>query len=91
MTDASEERLSNTTGRLVQLEREVGLLRQNNREVDQLAEGVQRVSNEASKNAEEAQQVLTDALCLVIHCFKKSRRSMCFSRFSPVQRSLTQR
>lgn len=65
-TDASEERLSNTTGRLVQLEREVGLLRQNNREVDQLADRVEWVSNEASQNAEEAQQVLADTLCLFI-------------------------
>lgn len=59
-TDASEERLSNTTGRLVQLEREVGLLRQNSREIDQLADRVERASNEASLNAEEAKQVLAD-------------------------------
>lgn len=62
-TDASELRLSNTTGRLVQLEREVGLLRQNSREVDQLADRVERVTNEASQNAEEAQQVSANALC----------------------------
>lgn len=71
-TDASELRLSNTTGRLVQLEREVGLLRQNNREVDQLADRVERVTNEASQNAEEAQQVLADALCSLIHSFTTS-------------------
>uniref|UniRef100_A0A3Q3ERF3 Laminin subunit beta-1-like n=1 Tax=Labrus bergylta TaxID=56723 RepID=A0A3Q3ERF3_9LABR len=35
-TADSELKLSNTTGRLVQLEREVGLLRQNNLEVNQL-------------------------------------------------------
>lgn len=56
-TDASEERLSSTAGRLVQLEREVGLLRQNNREIDQLADRVEKVSNEANLNAEEAKQV----------------------------------
>lgn len=97
-TDASELRLSNTTGRLVQLEREVGLLRQNNREVDQLADRVERVTNEASQNAEEAQQVSTDALCSLIHHFEKrlagclrSRKPICFSCFSTVQRSLTRR
>lgn len=70
-TDASEERLSNTTGRLVQLEREVGLLRQNNREVGQLVDTVEKVSNEADQNAKEAQQVLTETLCLLIHRFEK--------------------
>lgn len=97
-TDASELRLSNTTGRLVQLEREVGLLRQNNREVDQLADRVERVTNEASQNAEEAQQVSADALCSLIHHFGKrlagclqSRKPICFSRFSTAQRSLTRR
>lgn len=74
-TDASEERLSNTTGRLVQLEREVGLLRQNNREVDQLAGRVERASNEASQNAEEAQQVLADAL--FTHSQLRKKRLAC--------------
>lgn len=56
-TATSELRLSNTTGRLVQLEREVGLLRQNNLEVERLAETTEWTTNQAQKNAEEAQQV----------------------------------
>nr|XP_020515981.2 laminin subunit beta-1-like [Labrus bergylta] len=55
-TADSELKLSNTTGRLVQLEREVGLLRQNNLEVNQLAKAADWVSNQARLTAEEAQQ-----------------------------------
>ncbi|XP_070784749.1 laminin subunit beta-1b [Enoplosus armatus] len=55
-TAASELKLSNTTGRLVQLEREVGLLRQNNLEVNRLAETSDWTSDQARLNAEEAQQ-----------------------------------
>ena len=53
----SELKLSNTTGRLVQLEREVGLLRQNNLEVNRLAERVDWITEQAKQNADEAQQV----------------------------------
>lgn len=56
-TAASELRLSNATGRLIQLEREVGLLRQNNLEVKQLAEKAEWMTEKAKVNAEEAQQV----------------------------------
>lgn len=53
----SELKLSNTTGRLVQLEREVGLLRQNNLEVNHLAEAADLSTERAKVNAEEAEQV----------------------------------
>ena len=53
----SELKLSNTTGRLVQLEREVGLLRQNNLEMNRLAERVDWITEQAKQNADEAQQV----------------------------------
>lgn len=56
-TATSELRLSNTTGRLVQLEREVGLLRQNSLEVERLAETAEWTTDQARENAEEAQQV----------------------------------
>lgn len=56
-TFMSELKLSNTTGRLVQLEREVGLLRQNNLEVNRLAETAEWITDQAKLNAEEAQQV----------------------------------
>lgn len=56
-TAISELKLSNTTGRLVQLEREVGLLRQNNLEVNSMVETADWITNQAKLNAEEAQQV----------------------------------
>lgn len=62
-TAKSELRLGNTTGRLVQLEREVGLLRQNGLEANQLAEKVERISDQAQVDAEKAQQVLHTHLC----------------------------
>lgn len=55
-TSISELKLSNTTGRLVQLEREVGLLRQNNLEVNRLVETCNMITDQAKLNAEEAQQ-----------------------------------
>lgn len=56
-TANSELKLSNTTGRLIQLEREVGLLRQNNLEVDRLKEVADWDTNQAQLNVEEAQEV----------------------------------
>ncbi|XP_042370581.1 laminin subunit beta-1-like, partial [Plectropomus leopardus] len=56
-TAMSELKLGNTTGRLVQLEREVGLLRQNELEVKRLAETADWITDQARVNAEEAQQV----------------------------------
>ncbi|GLD48271.1 laminin subunit beta-1-like protein [Lates japonicus] len=55
-TATSELKLGNTTGRLVQLEREVGLLRQNNLEVNRLAETADQITDQARQDAEEAQQ-----------------------------------
>ncbi|KAM4615458.1 laminin subunit beta-1b [Polymixia lowei] len=55
-TAQSELKLSNTTGRLVQLEREVGLLRQSHLETSHLAERAQRVTELATQDAEQAQQ-----------------------------------
>ncbi|KAM9846074.1 laminin subunit beta-1b [Aulostomus maculatus] len=55
-TAMSELKLGNTTGRLIQLEREVGLLRQTNLEVDQLTERANWVSDQARQKAEEAEQ-----------------------------------
>ncbi|KAG7218740.1 hypothetical protein INR49_019743 [Caranx melampygus] len=55
-TASSELKLSKTTGRLVQLERDVGLLRQNNLEVNQLTETADFVTEQAKLEAEEAQQ-----------------------------------
>ncbi|KAK9525878.1 hypothetical protein VZT92_016551 [Zoarces viviparus] len=55
-TAMSELKLGNTTGRLVQLERELGLLRQNNLEVNRMAETVDWTTDQARLNAEEAQQ-----------------------------------
>lgn len=55
-TASSELKVSNTTGRLVQLEREVSLLRQNNLEVDRLVETADLTSERAKQNAEEAEQ-----------------------------------
>lgn len=61
-TSISELKLSNTTGRLVQLEREVGLLRQNNLEVNRLVETCNMITDQAKLNAEEAQQVFYSSL-----------------------------
>lgn len=58
-TATSELKLSNTTGLLLLLEREVGLLRQNSLEVDQLEEMAKLISEQAKVNAEEAQKVHT--------------------------------
>ncbi|XP_058480786.1 laminin subunit beta-1b [Solea solea] len=55
-TALSELKLGNTTGRLVQLEREVGLLRQNHLEVNGLAETAEWTTNQARLDAEEAQK-----------------------------------
>nr|XP_046234781.1 laminin subunit beta-1b isoform X1 [Scatophagus argus] len=55
-TAMSELKLGNTTGRLVQLEREVGLLRQNNLEVNRMTETAEWITDQARLNAEEAQQ-----------------------------------
>ncbi|XP_034433503.1 laminin subunit beta-1-like [Hippoglossus hippoglossus] len=55
-TASTELKLSNTTGRLVQLEREVGLLRQNNLEVNRLSETAERVGDQARQEADEAQK-----------------------------------
>lgn len=56
-TEMSELKLSNTTGRLVQLEREVRLLRQDNLEVNRLEATATSTADQAKQNAEEAQQV----------------------------------
>ncbi|XP_071368424.1 laminin subunit beta-1-like isoform X2 [Centroberyx affinis] len=61
-TAMSELKLSNTTGRLVQLEREVGLLRQNNLEVNRLAERSDWITDQAKLDAEEAQQEFDEQL-----------------------------
>ncbi|XP_051911890.1 laminin subunit beta-1-like isoform X1 [Hippocampus zosterae] len=55
-TASSEQRLGNTTGRLLQLEREVGLLRQNGLEVNSAAETADWISERAKEEADEAQQ-----------------------------------
>eukprot|EP00066_Takifugu_rubripes_P007348 XP_003972809.1 PREDICTED: laminin subunit beta-1-like [Takifugu rubripes] len=55
-TATSELKLSNTTGRLLLLEREVGLLRQNSLEVNRLEETAKVISEQAKVNAEEAQK-----------------------------------
>ncbi|XP_030575702.1 laminin subunit beta-1b [Archocentrus centrarchus] len=55
-TAKSELKVSNTTSRLVQLEREVGLLRQNDLEMKQLADSTDRITEQAKQNADEAQQ-----------------------------------
>lgn len=56
-TVQSELKLSETTGRLLELEHEVGLLRQNNLEMNQKLETAERVSQRAKAIAEEAQKV----------------------------------
>ncbi|KAM4570137.1 laminin subunit beta-1b [Odontesthes bonariensis] len=61
-TAESELKLSNTTGRLVQLEREVGQLRQNNLEMNQQMEKTERLTSQAERNAKEAQQEYEEEL-----------------------------
>lgn len=56
-TAASELKLGNTTGRLLQLDREVGLLQQNNLEVNRRVETANRTTDRARLDAAEAQQV----------------------------------
>lgn len=56
-TEHSEQKVSETTGRLLELERELGLLRQNNLEMNQKVETAERVSERAKLIAEEAQKV----------------------------------
>lgn len=65
-TAKSELKLGNTTGRLVQLERDVGLLRQNTLEVNQLVERADQITEQARVDAEQAQQV-THTLCTHKH------------------------
>uniref|UniRef100_A0A8D3C297 Laminin, beta 1b n=1 Tax=Scophthalmus maximus TaxID=52904 RepID=A0A8D3C297_SCOMX len=57
-TASSELKLGNTTGRLLQLEREVGLLRQNNLEVNRLAETADWIMDQARLEAEEVKERL---------------------------------
>ncbi|KAM9328243.1 laminin subunit beta-1b [Pholidichthys leucotaenia] len=59
-TAKSELNLGNTTGRLVQLEREVGLLRQNSLEVDRMVEATNWITDQARLDAEEAEKVFDD-------------------------------
>lgn len=56
-TAASELRLSNTTRRLVQLEREVGRLRQNGLRMNQLVDRAEQDSHQAKQEAELAEKV----------------------------------
>lgn len=97
-TATSELKLSNTTGRLVQLEREVGLLRQNNLEVNRLAERADWITEQAKQNAEEAQQVSYTTWHLTLwggECFTDLVRKICCCHLSNsclfVWRSLTWR
>uniref|UniRef100_A0A8C7YVE2 Laminin, beta 1b n=1 Tax=Oryzias sinensis TaxID=183150 RepID=A0A8C7YVE2_9TELE len=55
-TAASELRLSNTTRRLVQLEREVGLLRQNGLRMNQQVDRAEQDSHQAKQEAELAEK-----------------------------------
>lgn len=61
-TALSELKLGNTTGRLVQLEREVGLLRQNNLEVNRLVETAEWMTDQAKINANEAQEEMDEVV-----------------------------
>lgn len=84
-TATSELKLSNTTGRLLLLEREVGLLRQNSRDVNQLEETAKVTSEQAKANAEEAQKVSHTSTAAASHigiCGDKVSRVI-------VRRSLT--
>lgn len=74
-TASSELKLSNTTGRLILLEREVGLLRQNSLEVNQLEETAKLKSEQARVNAEEAQKVHTLTRTHHIQQYLRSRTS----------------
>lgn len=56
-TAKSELKLSNTTGRLLQLEREVGLLRQNNLEMKEIMVSTEQTTQQAKQDADEAEQV----------------------------------
>lgn len=56
-TAKSELKLSNTTGRLLQLEREVGLLRQNNLEMEEIMVSTEQTTRQAKQDADEAEQV----------------------------------
>lgn len=56
-TAKSELKLSNTTGRLLQLEREVGLLRQNNLEMEEIMVATEQMTQQAKEDADEAEQV----------------------------------
>lgn len=56
-TAESELKVSNTTSRLLHLEREIGLLRQNDLEMKQLADSANRITGQAKQDADEAQQV----------------------------------
>lgn len=61
----SELKLGNSTGRLLQLEREVGLLRQKDLEVNQLAEAADQTTEQAKQDAEKALQVSHTHRCFM--------------------------
>ncbi|CAG5927348.1 unnamed protein product [Menidia menidia] len=61
-TAESELKLSGTTGRLLQLEREVGLLKQSNLETSQLVDRAEQITSQAKRNAEEAHQEFEEEL-----------------------------
>ncbi|XP_047245942.1 laminin subunit beta-1b [Girardinichthys multiradiatus] len=61
-TAQSELKLSNATSRLLELEQELGLLRQNNLEMNQKVETAERVSERAKQIAEEAQKEFDEDL-----------------------------
>ncbi|XP_026002832.1 laminin subunit beta-1b isoform X2 [Astatotilapia calliptera] len=61
-TAKSELKLSNTTGRLLQLEREVGLLRQNNLEMEEIMVSTEQTTQQAKEDADEAEQEFNERL-----------------------------
>lgn len=61
-TAKSELKLSNTTGRLLQLEREVGLLRQNNLEMKEIMVSTEQTTQQAKQDADEAEQEFNERL-----------------------------
>lgn len=61
-TAKSELKLSNTTGRLLQLEREVGLLRQNNLEMKEIMVSTEQMTQQAKQDADEAEQEFNERL-----------------------------
>lgn len=61
-TAKSELKLSNTTGRLLQLEREVGLLRQNNLEMKEIMVSTERTTQQAKQDADVAEQEFNEKL-----------------------------